>query len=171
MYGDAHLIGHAGMNSSFVVNKGLGLKTDVTPSNYHQKPEVRKVISHNKPSSFNFFLNNFWNRLVTKPEAFKQQINTSVYHLLEEERGLAASNLIQTVLAKHLNISTASGELNKATLKSNKIYHEDFPGDFILEYNGDRLGLFLLDICQDSKGNHTTNYQFKSHIKSFKGLY
>ena len=54
---------------------------------------------------------------------------------------------------------------------SNKIFHEDYPGDFILEYQGKRLGLMLLDTCYDSNSEAKLIYRFNPNLKSFQGLF
>lgn len=116
-------------------------------------------------------LTNFWKKLIFKPDIFPQSPNTSIYNILEEEKGEMATNVISSVLSKKLELSLNSAALALAMENSIKIFHEDFPWDFILEYNGERLGMVLLDICYNSNNEPVPIYRFNPYLKSFQGLF
>jgi len=130
-----------------------------------------KNLVNNKFSSFSDHLSQFWNMLIARPESLSQKPNSCISEILEEEKGITANELILEILSEKLCLEQDSSEVLKAVEKSNRIYHEDFPGDFILEYNGTRLGLFLIDICYNSSNEDTPVYKFRPNLKSFNGLY
>lgn len=118
------------------------------------------------------FLNNFWKRLIFNPLSLRQSPNSNISSILEEETDSLAFDATNSVLSKKLELPMNSEELLKANEDSAKIYHEDYPYDFILEYQGERLGMMMLDKCFDSTtGEANFIYRFNSDIKNFKGLY
>jgi len=98
-------------------------------------------------------------------------LNSSISSILAEERNILAFNIIKNVLSKELELPYGSKKLSIAMDKCNKIYHEDYPFDFILEYNGKRLGMILLDRCYNSENEEKLIYRFNSDLKSFEGLF
>lgn len=145
-------------------------KTDWQPSKFFQTDKEKKLLD-NKNSSFFEHLSQFWNLLVARPESLSQKPNSCISEILEEEKGISANEMITKILSEKLGLEQDSAEVLNAVEKSNQIYHEDFPGDFILEYNGTRLGLFLSDVCYDSSNEVTPIYRFKPDLKSFHGIY
>lgn len=135
------------------------------------RPTKAKNLGNNKINGFSEYLNQFWNRLVAKPESFPQQPSSCISEILAEEKRISANEMIAKVLSDKLKLAQDSEEVLKAVKESTQIFHEDFPGDFILEYNGTRLGLFLLDVCYDSGSNAVPIYRFRPNLKSFNGLY
>ena len=127
---------------------------------FSRKVEIKKIKSFN-------FLNNFWNRLVSMPQSFPQKQNDSISSLLKEEKGISASPFIRSVLSEILELPMDSKKLSNAMQNSIKIFHEDYPCDFILEYQGKRLGMMLLDICYNSNSEGTYIYRFNANLKSF----
>ena len=90
---------------------------------------------------------------------------------MQESGGISTSGIIKSILSKKLNLPKDSEALIEAIEKSNKIFHEDYPADFILEYQGERLGMALLDICYDSNRLPKPVYKFNENLKSFSGLF
>jgi len=156
--------------SQYILSKGRSFQTQYEDPYNLESVGTNKFSSNENSGSFNF-LTNFWNRLISKPESLSQVSNTKISEILKEEKGVCSSKMIKTVLAKELNLDINSQELLIAAEKSNQIFHEDFPGDYILEYMGNRLGLFLWDITYDASGKANVKYNFKPEIKSFKGLF
>src|SRR5690606_33726857 len=101
------------------------------------------------------FLRNFWKRLTLRPSSFPQNQNASIINIVDEEIGTLASESIKTVLANHLDLPINSKKLSEVINDSFKIFHEDFPCDFILEFQGERLGMMMLDRCSNSTGEET----------------
>lgn len=163
--------GNSDLNLISVVNFFLrdnGQKSDFTADKLHNdiSPDL-------KSQNFEFknLWNHFWKRLVFQPLSFPQNPHTPIFNLLEEDIESLAFNSIRSVLSKKLELSMSSEELSKAIENSIKIFHEDFPYDFILEYNGERLGLMLLDKCFTSMGEAELIYKFNPHITNFRGLF
>jgi hypothetical protein len=129
-----------------------------------------KDINKNKLKKFKS-LNIFWNRLVSRPQSFAQKPNSSISSMLDEEKNLLASYFIRSVLSEKLELPLNSKKLSEAMQECNKIFHEDYPFDFILEYQGKRLGMLILDKCYDSNHQEKLLYRFRSNLKSFEGLF
>jgi hypothetical protein len=157
--------------SQYILSKGLSFQTKYEDPYNLSSAKTNSKHSQKENNGSSNFLSNFWNRLISKPESFSQHPSTEISKILEEEKGVSASKMINTVLSQKLNLDINSAELLDAAKKSNQIFHEDFPGDYILEYMGDRLGLFLWDISYDSNGKANVEYKFRPKIKSFKGLF
>ncbi|PRX41208.1 hypothetical protein [Salegentibacter salegens] len=113
----------------------------------------------------------FWKRLVSRPQSLPQTSNSSISSILENEKNISSTQIIKTVLSKKLELPLDSIKLSKALEECNKIFHEDYPFDFILEYEGKRLGMILLDRCYNSKNEEKLIYRFNSNLKSFEGLF
>ncbi len=119
---------------------------------------------------FNSFLA-MWDRLITIPELKSSDKNTSITdYILSKESQMKEKEMVRTVLSENLDLPLDSLELISAIEKSNKIYHEDYPGNYILEYNGNRLGMFELNTSFDSNNKLSITYKFQSGVKSFKWL-
>ena len=146
------------------------IKTDRESKDFFLTDKEKNLLD-NKISSFTEHLSQFWNLLIAKPESLSQKLNSCISEILEEEKGISANEMITKILSEKLSLEQDSAEVLEAVEKSNQIYHEDFPGDFILEYNGTRLGLFLIDVCYDSSNEATPIYRFRPNLKSFHGLY
>lgn len=170
MNGNSHSIEESMAFSHFIFNKIFSFKIE-NENNASESSIQTKRNSHSENIGGSYFLSNFWNKLVAYPESFNQTPNIDISTLLEEEKGISSSKLVSSVLSQKLTLANNSTELLIAVEKCHKIFHEDFPGDFILEYNGNRLGLFLMDICYDSQGKANVEYKYKPEIKSFKGLF
>lgn len=110
-------------------------------------------------------------RLVSKPLSFSQTPNSSISNIPEIEKVILETNIIKAVLSKELELPIDSKKLTRAVENSNKIYHEDYPFDFILEYQRKRLGMMILDICYDSENEAKPTYRFNPDLKSFQGLF
>ena len=117
------------------------------------------------------FLNNLWRKLVSDPSSLTQNQNPAISNILEKETGSLVSDAVNSVLSEKLELPTNSKKLSVANEESIKIFHEDYPGDFILEYKGERLGLMMLDKCFNSKGEAHLIYRFNPQIQSFRGLF
>lgn len=130
-------------------------------------PQVTENTGNYHSSSFT----DFWKKLIFQPESFAQPQSTSIYNILEEEKGELAGSIVSSVLSRKLELSTNSTALLKAIEKSIKIFHEDYPWDFIIEYNGERLGMVMLDICYNSSNKAIPIYRFNPQLKSFQGLF
>jgi len=123
-----------------------------------------------KGRNFNH-LSTFWKRLIFKPGRLAQTPGSSISDILEEETNISATNFIRTVLSKNLHLPNESPKISMALEKCNKIFHEDYPFDFILVLDGKRLGMILLDKCYDSENEVRFVYRFNPDLKSFKGLF
>lgn len=154
------------VENSYLFDEGLLSKTvkEKLLIDFSQEDKIKKIKYFN-------FLNNFWNRLVSRPQSFPQKPNASISSLLEEENGISASPFIRSVLAGILELPIDSKKLSNAMQNSNQIFHEDYPCDFILEYQGKRLGMMLLDIYYNSNSEAKLIYRFNPNLKSFQGLY
>jgi hypothetical protein len=162
---DFHLVDESAPNSNLFNNENLLLK-----SKKEQPPEnLSKKVDTNNLGIFNS-LSNFWKRLVSNPLSFPQTPNSSISSMLEDEKEILAANMVKTVLSRILELPMDSKKLSNATENSNKIFHEDYPFDFILEYQGKRLGMMLLDICYNSNNEKKLIYRFNPNLKSFQGL-
>ncbi|WP_139374863.1 hypothetical protein [Salegentibacter holothuriorum] len=164
-------------NNSYLINEPSPHSYSFKDENLlleSKKEEEHKNLfqeSKSKKSRIFNFINNFWNRLVAYPTNFSQSANSKIINILETEKVILADNKIKSVLAKILGLPIDSKSLQKAVANTNKIFHEDYPFDFILEYQGKRLGIMLLDVCRDLNNKEEIVYKFNPEIKSFKGLF
>lgn len=117
------------------------------------------------------FLKLFWNKLLFIPESFSSEPQTPINKILLKEIGISSDEMISSVLSEKLRLPINSTNLISALKETNKIFHEDYPGDFVLEYQGERLGMAILDICHNSNLEATPIYRFKPEIKNFRGLF
>ncbi len=166
MKNHSYLVDESAHNSDLLNGENLLLK-----SKKEQAPEnLSQDVDKNNLRYFNS-INKFWKRLVSKPLSFSQTPNASISSMLDEEKDLLASHFIRSVLSKSLDLPLNSKKLSSAMQECNKIFHEDYPFDFILEYQGKRLGMLLLDKCYDSDNQGKLLYRFRSNLKSFEGLF
>jgi hypothetical protein len=140
------------------------------PEKKHFQKDFSQKVEHPGNIYYNSLIN-FWNRLIFKPKSITQKPNASIFSILEKEKNKLTTDIVKSILSKKLNLSMTSPDLSLALEKSNKIYHEDFPWDFILEYDGERLGIVLLDFCYNSNEESIPIYRFNPDIKSFRGMY
>lgn len=118
----------------------------------------------------NFNLLNFWNKLILTPESFSSGHKTPIHAILEKEIAISSIEIISSVLSEKFEFPLNSEILSIAVEDSRKIYHEDYPYDFVLEYKGERLGMVILDFCSNSNEEASPQYRFNPHIKSFHGI-
>ncbi len=124
-----------------------------------------KVFSFKNSGSVN--LSSFfgkWRRLITNPFKDNHQEEATIYDIFKED--MPIHELVKMVLVQKDKLHASAQELQDAVLESNKIFHEDYPGDFILEFKGERLGMFILN--NPRAGEEALNYIFKPGLKSFK---
>lgn len=168
---DSYLLDENKVLNNFISEKISFFKNPTGREGNLSPLQVKKTGSDKEDSGKANFLSIFWNKLIKTPQSYIQKPNTDISKILSEENGLCSNNLLSSVLSNKLEIPENSSALKSALEKCNKIFHEDFPGDFVLEYSGDRLGMFLVDICYDSQGNSKLLYRFRPEIKNFRGLF
>lgn len=151
--------------NSFLWDNGLK-PVSINEELHKDIPEVNLHTIGNKN-----FWNHFWRRLVYTPLSFPQSPNTPISTILEEDMSRLATDSIRSILSKKFELLTSSEELTSALENVSKIFHEDFPYDFILEYKGERLGLMVLDKCYTSVGEEILIYKLNHHITNFRGLF
>lgn len=148
------------------------LKDDLKSLRDQSIKVFENLINKNSPSKKNYtFLNRLWKKLIINPQSFYHTPNFEISGILEEEAGTLAFDAANSVLSEELNLPINSPELLTAHENSIKIFHEDYPFDFILEYEGERLGIFMWDKCFNSAGEATPVYRFNPDIKDFSGLF
>lgn len=154
-------------NSSFR-NRVSGGQIIANPVNerIYSPPKIRKRKIKNI-----LCLKYFWNRLLFLPESFTHPPQTPINNIWLEETGISEVRLVRSVLAEKLGLPYNSTKLYIALEESHKIYHEDFPGDFVLEFKGERLGMAILDICYNINQVASPIYRFNPEMKNFKGLF
>ncbi|MGA8855252.1 MAG: hypothetical protein WB492_13840 [Christiangramia sp.] len=159
---------NASLVSNFVENSFLfkGASFFINPEKHSGSNSFE-----NSSSEKNSIFSAFWEKLIHKPHSFTQTPNTSISTIMQESGGISTSGIIKSILSEKLNLPKDSEALIEAIEKSNKIFHEDYPADFILEYQGERLGMALLDICYDSNRQPKPVYKFNENLKSFSGLF
>lgn len=160
-------------NSDLLVNfvGNSSLLDDFHSDNVDEKFPLKAFSEGNhQPKGQHNYLNKLWKRLIFRPLSFSQDHNTPIINILKEETNLLASNSIQSVLSTKLELPINSKKLSEVIKDTFKIFHEDFPWDFILEYRGERLGMMMLDKCLSSSGEEKLIYRFHPHLKSFRGL-
>lgn len=165
MKSSPHFVSNYVGNSNLFKVIGSFFRSDMLDQNVENAEPYKKNNSCAKS-----IFGEFWDRLLYKPQSFNQNPNAVISSILLEEKGIAATEVIKSVLSRRLNISKNSTRINNAIKETRKIFHEDFPADFILEYQGERLGMMLLDICYDSNKNPQPVYRFNTNLKSFKGM-
>ena len=117
------------------------------------------------------FLSN-WQILITHPEGFPQDASTPISKFLPPKISVSLiDEMVETVISAHHNLACNQEELAEAMKKSNKIFHEDYPGSYILMCNRKRLGMFMFSVCNNDNSTYRVSYQFNSKITSFKDLY
>jgi hypothetical protein len=159
-----------------IVDKSTHYSSLFNDDNLHlhtQTEELPKDFSKSASKAKSNFSNliEFWKRLVSKPQSLPQSSNSRISIILEDQKNIPPTQIIKSVLSKKLELPLDSIKLSMALEKCNKIFHEDYPFDFILEYEGKRLGMILLDRCYNSKNEEKLIYRFNSDLKSFEGLF
>ncbi len=110
----------------------------------------------------------WWERLITAPESFSQSDDTPLSKMvIQKESQIYENELVNGVMSRFLNLAVDSVELSRAVKKSNKIFHEDFPGNYILEYNGKRIGMFCLRAEAGLNNSLDVGYEFYPKVQSF----
>ncbi|MBI6116585.1 hypothetical protein [Salegentibacter maritimus] len=164
-------------NNSYLVNEpapnSYSFKDLNSVLENKKEEELKKPHENNNSKKSNLFsvLISFWNRLVATPKNFPQAAHTEISSILKTEKNIVADKKIKLVLSKILDLPVDSENLLKAVANSKKIFHEDYPFDFILEYQNKRLGMMLLDVCYNEKNQEEIDYNFNPELKSFKGLF
>ncbi|MDT0686043.1 hypothetical protein [Autumnicola psychrophila] len=156
---------------NLTVSRSVSLKIGL--KNSKKEDQKSSGISLGKVSSslVNSFLNT-WQKLIDAPQSFPEQELTPVStYVIREDSQQAEESMLREILCNTLNLESGSYELTQALEVTNKIYHEDFPGSYILEYKGDRLGMFFLDIRKRVNGISEVNYEFLPQVKTFKYLF
>lgn len=135
--------------------------------------ETKQIKTSQKPEYKNFNFLNFWNRLIFAPECFSSGLKTPIHihTIVEKEIPISSIEIISSVLSEKFGFPKNSITLSNAVEAARKIFHEDHPYDFVLEYNGERLGMVVLDFFSNSNEEGLPLYKFYPHIKSFHGLY
>ncbi|MCM4156117.1 hypothetical protein [Gramella sp. AN32] len=131
---------------------------------YELKGAIFGKVSEQEINSFY----NTWRTLVMNPLSFSYNNKASVEQIiLQEESKFHETEILKIILSKELDLPIESNYLKNKIADCNKIFHEDFPGNYILELNGSRLGLFVLSICKNNSGNFNLRYTFKSDVTRF----
>lgn len=166
-------------NPYLVRNEEISLKVSRSASlkiglKNHRKEDAKPSgISLGKVSNHlvNSFLN-AWQKLIDSPQVFPEQEETpiSVYVITENSKQ-EEEQMLSKVLCKSLNLASGSFALKQAIETTSKIYHEDFPGSYIVEHKGERLGMFYLNIRNRVNGASEVSYEFLPNVTSFKYLF
>jgi len=162
------------VNSYILVNfeDKSSLNYDLSSSNIFENTLNASLLEvKSKKNKITNYLSQFWKSLIHDPLSLNQNHNVEICRILETETELLISESIKVVLSRELELPLNSNEISKAIEDSVKIFHEDYPYDFILEYNGRRLGMMLLDKCRNSNGVEEFIYKFNPDIKTFRGLF
>lgn len=146
-----------------IIVDSLPPESETKQKKISQKPEYKSL------KNFNFL--NFWNRLIFAPECFSSGLKTPIHTIVEKEIAISSNEMISSVLSEKFGFPKNSITLSNAMEATRKIFHEDHPYDFVLEYNGERLGMVVLDFFSNSNEEALPLYRFYSHVKSFHGLY
>lgn len=112
-----------------------------------------------------------WQRLIAIPESFPQDANTPISDfILQKEIHFLINDMNKAVISAHLQDTGEQDNIAETNKSSTKIFHEDYPGSYILAYNKKRLGMFRLSICRRDNGTYEMSYKFDPTILSFKEL-
>ncbi|HEA31084.1 MAG TPA: hypothetical protein ENH91_14015 [Leeuwenhoekiella sp.] len=121
-------------------------------------------ISNNMMNSFN----SFWQKLILSPESNKEADNTSLNQLIIKKEGSIYENdFLRGVLAETLQLDEKSSLLNKALDTCTKIYHEDYPGSYVIAYEGKRLGICFVNVEKGVQDTVEVSYQFNPNLTRF----
>ncbi|MDT0650125.1 hypothetical protein [Autumnicola edwardsiae] len=113
-----------------------------------------------------------WHKLVHSPQSFPEKDDTPIStYVIHEDSREEEERMLSTVLSDLLDLQPHSEGLLKALENTNKIYHEDFSGSYILEHNRERLGIFFLEVRNCVNGTSEVSYEFLPGLKSFKYVY
>lgn len=111
-----------------------------------------------------------WNRILMQSDCFKVSDKTPLSILVPGVNIINREHaMVRRVLSEKFDIPVGP-ELISISKSCNRIFHEDFPGHFILEYKGKRLGMFFLNFCKEREGVFNLSYRFKNDLKSFAYL-
>jgi len=172
MDGNSYSLNQTRSIYNFIKSKALSFQSKQKLGPLDISIQKNRINTSNNDARKSDSLSDFWNRLVTTPKSYQHNPNATVSLILQKEKDISASKIIKSVLSRKLGLLNNSKAIQQEVLeKCHKIFHEDFPGDFILEHNGDRLGLFLMDTCYDTHGKAHINYKFEPSIKDFSGLF
>lgn len=134
--------------------------------NITSKPVVLGQVEEEKIESF--FAK--WNRILIQSDYFKVSDKTPLSKLVSGENIIHKERtMVKRVLSEKLDMPMGP-EVTNIAKSCKRIFHEDFPGHFILEYNGKRLGMFFLNFCKEREGVFNLSYHFKKDLKSFTYL-
>lgn len=110
----------------------------------------------------------FWQNLIVHPESNKGSDKTPLTSLIIKKEGsIYESNFLHEVLAENLQLVETDPEVDKAVKQCTKIYHEDYPGSYVLAYQGKRLGICFLNVIKGVNNTVEVSYQFNSKITRF----
>ena len=136
----------------------------ISKSAYELNGAVFANVSEKEVNSFY----STWQTLIMNPLYFSYDSETSVEDvILREQSKFHETQMLKMVLSKEFDFDLNSIEVLNATKNCRKIFHEDYPGNYILEFQGNRLGMFELSICKNSLNEYNLKYHFKSNIKRF----
>jgi len=166
----AYIIDQSTAVTGYILNEKLNFRSNFRVAKSDRSTKRTTNFSYKNILRSYQFINNFWNKLISKPDSFGAEMNPDIFQILNEDQGSSATKMITTVITQKLQNSIKSTNLREVIANCNKIFHEDFPGDFILELNGNRMGMFLFDVCYDSNGKPNVNYKYKPEMNSFKDL-
>lgn len=111
-----------------------------------------------------------WNRILMQSDCFKVGDKTPLSILVPGESIIKKEQaIVKRALAEKFDMPMGP-EVTNISKSCNRIFHEDFPGHFILEYKGKRLGMFFLNFCEEYEGVFKLSYRFKNDLKSFAYL-
>jgi hypothetical protein len=169
IYPDPYLVRNEEVSSE--VSRSVSLK--ISLKNHKKETPKPSGISLGKVSNnlVNSFLNT-WRNLMESPQIFPEQEETPISaYVINDNSKEEEEQMLSEVLCNSLNLESGSYSLSQAIEATNKIYHEDFPGSYIVEHQGERLGLFYLNIRSRVNGTSEVNYEFLPKVKSFKYLF
>lgn len=139
-------------NNSFL-NTGSGTE-DETSLDFHKSTVVgRQEANRAKGLSFgsmdadiiNSFYS-FWQNLILHPKSVNDGDETPLTSLIIKKEGhIYESKFLHEVLAETLQLGETDPAIDQAIKQCTKIYHEDYPGSYVLAYQGKRLGLCFLN--------------------------
>ncbi|MDT0688822.1 hypothetical protein RM549_03450 [Salegentibacter sp. F188] len=157
--------------SSITVSRSASLKVGLKNPKKEEQKSIGISLGKVSNSLVSSFLN-AWQKLIDSPQTFPEQEETPVAtYVINDNSKEEEEQMLSEVLCNSLNLepnSAASWEAIKAT---NKIYHEDFPGSYIIEHKGERLGIFFLTIRNRVNGISEVSYEFLPNVRSFNYIF
>lgn len=131
-------------------------------------PQEISLGSFNEPVVRKIFKN--WLSFWMNPDMLHLGIFDSLAAVLHSEETLLKENaIIQEVLKEHTAFASED-ELLLAVQKCTKIFHEDFPGNYILAYKGKKLGMFVLKCIPESSDSYALTYFYHADLTDFNYL-